>query len=355
MRPADNLGPLEGYHSPQVAVTVRLNTNESPYPPPAGWVAALAAEVGRTDFHRYPDRRAGALRAALGELHGVGPDRVFAANGSNEVIQTLLLTYGGPGRAAAVFEPTYAMHSQIARVTSTAVALGSRQPDFALDLTEVKRVLEALGPALVFLCSPNNPTGRLDPPEVVAEVLELVEGSAGGGLVVVDEAYGQFSSWSALTMVERDRPLVVLRTFSKTWAMAGLRLGYLVGPPAVVEALEARALPYHLDVLKQVAGRLALSFRAEMEARVAAIVAERCRLVAALEPLAVEVTPSEANFVLFRPLHRPAGAVWAALVERSVLVRDCSGWPAVEGCLRVTVGTPGEDDAFLAALGEVLA
>jgi len=338
-----------GYHSPQVDVAVRLNTNESPYPPPRAWVEALAEAVTGIDFHRYPDRGATALRAGLAELHGVRPEQVFAANGSNEVLQILLLAYGGPGRTAAVFEPTYALHSHIARLTGTAVVTGRRSPEFTVDLGEVGRVLAGHAPAVTFLCSPNNPTGRADPPEVVAEVLDLAP-----GLVVVDEAYGQFAPWSAVGLVGDDLGLAVVRTYSKTWSMAAARLGYLVGPAPLVAELEARALPYHLDAVKQAAGCLALRFRAEMEARVTAVAAERDRLAAALDRLAVQTWSSDANFILFRPLSRPAAEVWQGLLERSVLVRDCSSWPGLAGCLRVTVGTPDEDDAFLTALEEVL-
>lgn len=345
----DDLGLVEGYHSPQVAVDVRLNTNESPYPPPQAWRDDLRDLVASIPFHRYPDRAATALRAALAELHEVRPDQVFAANGSNEVLQSLCLAYGGPGRRVAVFEPTYALHSHIARITGTAVVEGERLSDFTLDLDEVRRVLSDAQPEITFLCSPNNPTGRVEPAEVVHAVLD-----AAPGLVVVDEAYGQFSSWSALSLVADDVPLVVVRTFSKTWSMAAARLGYLVGPAEVVAGLESVSLPYHLDAVKQAAGRLALRYRSEMEARVKALVDERDRLAAALAGLPVETWPSEANFLLFRPSTRPGGEVWQALVDRSVLVRNCSTWPRLEGCLRVTVGTPEEDDAFLAALTEVL-
>jgi histidinol-phosphate aminotransferase len=348
-RVRDDLGGVEGYHSPQVAVDVRLNTNESPYPPPAAWREAFLDELAALPLHRYPDRRAGALRTAIGEQHGVGPHQVFAANGSNEVLQALCLAYGGPGRAVAVFEPTYALHSHIARVTGTAVAVGERRADFGLDLAEVERVLADAAPALTFLCSPNNPTGTVDPAEATAAVL-----AAAPGLVVVDEAYGQFAPRSAIGDVSDDGSLVVVRTFSKTWALAGLRLGYCVAPAGVVEDLERVTLPYHLDAAKQLAGRLAVRYEAEMRARVAALVAERQRLATALGALPVDTWPSGANFVLFRPRHRPGGEVWQGLVERSVLVRDCSAWPRLDGCLRVTVGTPEEGDAFLAALGAML-
>jgi histidinol-phosphate aminotransferase len=310
----------------------------------------LLEELATIPFHRYPDREATALRTAIAELHGVSPAQIFAANGSNEVLQSLCLAFGGPGRTAAMFEPTYALHGHIARLTGTAVTVGERRDDFSLDLEEVRRVLDASAPALTFLCSPNNPTGRIESADVVGEVVEQVP-----GLLVVDEAYGQFAPWSALDLVSDDRALVVVRTYSKTWSLAALRLGYAVGPSWLVAELEKVALPYHLDVVKQAAGRLALRFRPEMDARVAALTGERERLVQRLAALPVDTWPSGANFVLFRPRDRSGDAVWEALVERSVLVRNCSSWPRLEHCLRVTIGTPEEDDAFIAALTEVLA
>jgi len=349
IEPRVDVALMAGYHSPQVEVDVRLNTNEAPQPPPQAFVDALAERVRAVEWHRYPDRSATRLRGRLAALHGVDPSWVFAANGSNEVLQTLLLAYGGPGRTAAVFEPTYALHSHIARVTGTDVAVGERADDFTVDLDEVRRVLAEARPAVTFLCSPNNPTGTVDPPEVLAAVL-----AEAPGLVVVDEAYGQFAPRSALADLAADRPLVVVRTFSKTWSMAAARLGYCVAPPEVIDALDKVVLPYHLDAVKQAAGEVALDFEAEMHARVAALVEERGRLVARLSELAVDVFPSGANFVLFRPRGRGGRDVWQGLLDRSVLVRDCSSWPRLDDCLRVTIGTPGEDDAFLAALEEVL-
>jgi len=346
----DDLAELEGYHSPQVTVDVRLNTNESPFPPPAAWREAFLEELAATAFHRYPDREALALREAIGALHGVGPDQVLVGKGSNEVIQALCLAYGGPGRTVAVFEPTYALHSHIPRITGTAVAVGERRADFTLDPREVERVLAESRPAIAFLCSPNNPTGRIDGPEVAEAAL-----ATSPGLVVVDEAYAQFSPSSALSLVSSDGPLVVTRTFSKTWSMAACRLGYLVGPAAIVAAAGKVMLPYHLDAATQIAGRLALRYTAEMEARVAALVSERTRVAGALVSLPVDTWPSEANFLLFRPQQVDGPTAWKGLLERSVLVRDCSSWPRLDGCLRVTIGTPPENDTFLSALTEVLA
>jgi len=346
----DDLSLVEGYHSPQVDVAVRLNTNESPYPPPDAWRAALLDELKTLPFNRYPDRDATELRTAIGELHGVAPENILAANGSNEVIQALCLAFGGPGRAAAMFRPTYLMHSHIARITGTEVVEGERTEDFELELGEVERVVRDAQPALTFLCSPNNPTGRLEPEGVLDSLIGLAP-----GLVVVDEAYGQFAPRSAVERMADGVPLVVIRTFSKTWSMAAARLGYLVAPAEVVRAVEAVLLPYHLDAMKQAAGRLALRFKAEMETRVAMIVEERGAVTQALAELPVDTWPSGANFILLRPRQKDGQQVWEELLERSVLVRNCTGWPRLEGCLRVTVGTSAENQAFLTALREVLA
>ena len=346
----DDLRALEGYHSPQVDVDVRLNTNEAPYPPPDAFRDALASELSRVEWHRYPDRAATALREDLAASAGVDPSQVFVANGSNEVLQTVCLAYGGHGRWAVDFQPTYLMHGQIAEIAGTSVHHGRRAADFSLDLDEVRSVLAAKAPAITFLCSPNNPTGMIESPDVVRETAALAP-----GVVIVDEAYGQFADWSALELVDEDRPLVVTRTYSKTWSMAAARLGYLIGPSWLVAELEKVVLPYHLDTVKQIAGRVALRFESEMEDRVKQLVAERERLVAAMADLPLEQWPSGANFILFRPTSKPGGEVWQGLLDRSVLVRDTSSWPGLDGCLRVTVGTPDEDDAFLSALTEVLA
>ncbi|MEM7340043.1 MAG: histidinol-phosphate transaminase [Actinomycetota bacterium] len=352
----DDLATLAGYHSPQIDVDVRLNTNEAPGPPPPGFGEAVADAVRAVAWHRYPDRGAGSLRTALAGLHDTTPARVFCANGSNEVLQTILLAYGGPGRTVATFEPTYAMHSHIARITGATNVVGERADDFTVPPSELRRVISEGQPAVTFLCSPNNPSGTVETAEAIEDALEQVE--ALGGLLVVDEAYGQFAPWSALELVDESRSLVVTRTFSKTWAMAGARLGYLVGPTWLVEELDKVVLPYHLDTVKQLAGVAALTFVDDMDRRVAGIVEERGRVHQHLVDLGAEVWPSGANFVLFRP--RPGAdpdagrAVWQGLVDRSVLVRDTSGWDRLGGCLRVTIGTREDNDRFLAALAEVL-
>ena len=347
--PRDDLVALEGYHSPQLDVSVRLNTNESPYPPPADFVDRWVDELRRAPLNRYPDRGAWDLRRALGRHLEQPVERLFCANGSNEVLQTLLLTYGGAGRCAAMFEPTYALHSHIARITGTGVVVGERRADFSIDPDAARALVEEHAPKIVFVCSPNNPTGTVEPAATIEALLDATD-----GLVVVDEAYGEFAPWSALELVRDDRPLVVVRTYSKVWSMAALRLGFAVAPPWVVEELEKVVLPYHLASATQIAGRLALELGDEMTDRVDRLVAERERVAAQLAAVdGITCYPSGANFVLFR-VTGDGHALWTKLVEQGVLVRDFSRWPRLDDCLRVTIGTPGENDAFLAALRESL-
>lgn len=348
--PRPDIAALEGYHSPQLAVSVRLNTNESPYPPPREFVERWLDGLARVPLHRYPDRQATSLRGALGEFHGHDPDRIFVANGSNEVLQTLLLAYGGQGRRAAVFEPTYALHSHIARISGTEIVVGTRQSDFSIDPIQARRLLVESKPSVTFICSPNNPTGTVETGELLDAVIE-----ASPGLIVVDEAYGEFTATSALSRVSDALPLVVVRTYSKVWSMAAVRLGFAIGPRWVIAELEKVVLPYHLSAASLLAGEIALEFAAEMTERVGTLVAERERLASGLDALpGVVAYPSGANFILFRP-PGDAHAVWRSLVDRGVLVRDFSAWQGLEGHLRVTVGTSQEVEIFLTALGQVVA
>lgn len=346
----DDLVALSGYHSAQLDVSVRLNTNESPEPPPEEFRRDLAAHVESLDWNRYPDRGATELRQALADHHGVGPQNIFVANGSNEVLQTVLLAWGGPGRSVMTFEPTYAMHGQIARVTGTGVIEVERQHDFTIDADAAIAEIEAHKPIVTFLCSPNNPTGLVEPRDLVERVLDTVRPF---GLLVVDEAYAQFSNWSALSLFEEDSPLIVTRTFSKTWAMAAARLGYLIAPAWVTERLNTAILPYHLDAVSQTAGSTALDFESDMQARVARLVEQRGVIQNGLSDLGIEFWPSHSNFVLFRP-EGDGATLWQQLVDRGVLVRNCASWPRLDGCLRVTVGSEAENGAFLEALSAIL-
>ena len=265
---------------------------------------------------------------AIAELHHVHPDQVFAANGSNEVLQTLLLAYAGAGRRVVTFEPTYQMHGHIARLTGSTVVEGERGADFRLDArSAVDLIARDVSRSVTFLCSPNNPTGLVEPASNVQKVL-----AAQPGLLVVDEAYGQFADWSALTMLDESTPLVVTRTFSKTWSMAASRLGYLVGPSWLVAELDKVALPYHLDAAKQIAGRLALQFTDEMDAPCRTqIVAERERISATLGDAGGRRVSQSARTSSSSDLApNRAGDVWQELLDRSILIRDCSSWPRLD-------------------------
>jgi histidinol-phosphate aminotransferase len=347
--PREQIQAMAGYHSPQVDVPVRLNTNESPFPPPDGWVEALSQVVSSIEWNRYPDRSAEKLRDVIAARHGVDPSMVFVANGSNEVLQTILLTYAGHGRTVATFEPTYQMYAQIARVTGAEVVVGERRADMTLDVHEIERVMQKNKPSVTFLCNPNNPTGLVEPRENLDVLLQQAT-----GIVVVDEAYAEFADWSAMDLVAENRPLAVTRTFSKTLSMAALRVGYVVAPTWMVEQLNIAVLPYHLDSFKQAATIAALSFTKEMEERVLLIKSERTRIEERLSAHNIQVWSSGSNFMLFRPQSRPAKQVWEALLNDGVLVRDCSSWARLDGCLRVTVGTPEENSLFLQAITKAL-
>lgn len=346
----DDLADVEPYGAPQLDVAVRLNTNETPWPPPAAFTEQLAKRVGALALNRYPDRRAWALRAALAERFGLSPAHVWAANGSNEVLLQLLQAYGGAGRRVLTFRPSYSMYPELARTTATGHVEEDLDEGFRLTATVARDAVARHDPDLIVLASPNNPTGLSVPPDMVRAVHD-----AGRALVVVDEAYGEFAAagpaGSALTLIDELERLVVVRTFSKAWRLAGLRLGYLLGPAWVVEDVRKVRLPYHLDAMTQEAGLVAVELATEVTAHIDAIVAERERVRAGLVALEVEAFASDGNFLLLRT---GVTDLFERLLARGVLVRDFSHVPRLEGCLRVTVGTPEENDAFLEALSTVL-
>ncbi|MFI7124276.1 histidinol-phosphate transaminase [Nonomuraea sp. NPDC050153] len=347
----DDLRGKSPYGAPQIDVPVRLNTNENPYPPSPELVADLAEAVRASagELNRYPDRDATALRADLAAYlgHGLTTAQVWAANGSNEVLQQILQAFGGHGRTAIGFEPSYSMHPIITSGTSTEWIAAGREDDFSIDPGKATAAIEELQPDIVFLASPNNPTGTAQPLETIEAVL-----AAARGMVVVDEAYAEFAregTPSALTLLPEHPRLIVTRTMSKAFAMAGTRLGYLAAHPAVVEALLLVRLPYHLSTLTQAAARVALRHRAELLGTVDALRRERDETVAWLRSKGLAVADSDANFVLFGrfPDRRK---VWEGLLERGVLIREV-GPPQ---WLRVSIGTGEEMAAFRAALEGVL-
>ncbi|MEV7094705.1 histidinol-phosphate transaminase [Amycolatopsis sp. NPDC051045] len=341
------------YGAPQLDVPVRLNTNENPYPPPPELVADVAEAVRAeaAELHRYPDRDAVALRQDLADYLSVSTRvvlseaNVWAANGSNEVLQQILQAFGGPGRSALGFEPSYSMHPIISSGTRTEWVPAPRRADFTLDTAAAAAVIRERRPDVVFVTSPNNPTGGSIPLAGLREVLD-----AATGIVVVDEAYVEFSAQPSAVELLADYParLIVSRTMSKAFAFAGGRLGYLAAAPAMVDALQLVRLPYHLSRLTQAAARAALRHADATLDSVHKLAAERDRVVEALAGLGYDPVPSDSNFVLFGRFSSPADA-WKSYLDAGVLIRD----PGIEGHLRVSIGTPEENDAFLEASKEV--
>ncbi|MFC5198707.1 MULTISPECIES: histidinol-phosphate transaminase [Streptomyces] len=352
----DELRGKSPYGAPQLDVAVRLNTNENPYPLPEPLVERIAERVREAarDLNRYPDRDAVQLRTELARYltrtggHRVGVENVWAANGSNEVIQQLLQTFGGPGRTAIGFEPSYSMHALIARGTGTGWIAGPRDEDFTIDPAAAERAVAEHRPDVVFLTTPNNPTGNALPRETVVALYEAAQ-AARPSMVIVDEAYVEFSHGDSLLPLLEGRPnLVVSRTMSKAFGAAGLRLGYLAAHPAVVDAVQLVRLPYHLSAVTQATALAALEHTDILLAYVERLKGERDRLVTELRAIGYEVTESDANFVQFGRF-ADSHEAWQKILDRGVLVRD----NGVPGRLRVSAGTPAENDAFLDAVREL--
>lgn len=346
----EDLADLAPYGAPQLDVPVRLNTNETPYPVPQAVLDEMADAVRGLQLQRYPDREVVELREALALHAGHGFEGTWAANGSNEVLQQLLMAFAGPGRSALVVEPTYAMHSLIARVTGTRLITRVQPRETAIEPKVAAELVADAAADLTFWCSPNNPTGELSSLETIAAVC-----AAAPGLVVVDEAYGEFGSSRAADLLPDHPNLVVTRTFSKAFRMAGLRLGYLLADPTVVDGVRIVRLPYHLSAVTQAMALRALAHVGEVMDHVVVIERERERVAASLGALpGVEVLPSDANFLCFSTGVEPK-RLWRGLLDRGVLIRDVSGYPTLDRHLRVSIGTAEENDAFLAALAEELA
>lgn len=351
----DELRGVQPYGAPQLDVPVRLNVNENPYPPSVSVAADMARAVAEVaaGLNRYPDRDAVALRADLAAYltaegtAGIGVDNVWAANGSNEIMLQLLQAFGGPGRTVLSFTPTYSMYPEYARDTHTAWVAGRRADDFSIDVPHALDQLARHQPSVVLLASPNNPTGTALGVDVIQTIC-----AAAPGMVVVDEAYAEFrraGTPSALSLLPAHPRLVVTRTMSKAFALAGGRLGYLAAAPAVVDAMRIVRLPYHLSAVSQAVARVALANADELLAKVAELRADRDVTVDWLRSLGLRAADSDANFVLFGEL-ADRHAVWQQLLDRGVLIRETGP----DGWLRVSIGTPEEMAAFRAALEEAL-
>ncbi|WP_327140870.1 histidinol-phosphate transaminase [Nocardia sp. NBC_01327] len=343
----DNLRGKSPYGAPQLTVPVQLNTNENPHPPSKALIddVAESVRVAAAELHRYPDRDAVALRtdlaAYLTRQTGIALDvsNVWAANGSNEILQQLLQAFGGPGRTALGFVPSYSMHPIISEGIDTEWIEAKRNGDFSLDIDYAVMVIGDRHPDVVFVTSPNNPTGHSIP---IADLERILE--AAPGIVVVDEAYAEFSDVaSAVSLIDRfPAKLVVSRTMSKAFAFAGGRLGYLAAAPAVIDAMLLVRLPYHLSVVTQAAARAALRHAGETLGSVHELAAQRDRVMAALRALGYDVVPSNANFVLFGRF-ADAPRAWQHYLDEGVLIRDVG----IPGYLRTTIGLAAENDEFL--------
>ena len=351
----DDLVGVEAYGAPQLDVRARLNVNENPFPLPVAVAEALGAAVADAarGLNRYPEREALELRAALAtylrheSVCGVDGDHVWAANGSNEVMHHLFLAFGGPGRTALTFDPTYSMYPEYARDTFTRLVTRPRREDFSIDIDDAVATIEDVRPTLVVVASPNNPSGTA---MTLEDIRALGRASLSVGAVfVVDEAYAEFrrtGTPSACTLLPELPNLVVSRTMSKAFAMAGLRLGYAaVADTRVIDALRVVRLPYHLSAVTQAAAIAALAHADVLQAQVALLRDERDRLAAWLAEQGYTVIPSDANFLLFGRF-ADREAVWRALLDQGVLIRATGPKP----WLRVSIGTPDENAMFKDAL-----
>jgi histidinol-phosphate aminotransferase len=351
----ENLRALSPYGAPQVPAQASLNTNENPYSPSPALQKAITDAVAKVavELNRYPDRDANVLRTKLAdyinELSGtkISADNVWAANGSNEIIQSIFLAFAqGP---VLGFTPSYSMHPLIAKVTGAQWIDGKRNADFSLNISSAIVEIEKHKPTLTFITTPNNPTGgaiTIDEIQLLADACKAV-----GGLLVVDEAYAEFSQEkSAVTLIANNSHVLVIRTMSKAFAFAGARVGYLVSDVAVKDAMMIVRLPYHLSALTQAAAQVAIDHRAELLGGVARIIAARESVVLALHDMGLTTITSSANFVLFSGFKQEAPQLWAALLEKGVLIRDVG----LSGYLRVTIGNEAENTLFVSALKELI-
>ncbi len=351
----DDLTSLSPYGAPQVPAEATLNTNENPYAPSPELAQAIADRVHRvaTTLNRYPDRDATVLRTALGKfinsLSGTNfaADSIWAANGSNEIIQSLFMAFGD--RGAVGFTPSYSMHPLIAKVIGVTWKDGGRRADFTLDTNKAISEITANTPALTFITTPNNPTGTL---LKLGEIEELAKATSQvNGLLVVDEAYAEFSSEaSAVTLIDKYPNLVVIRTMSKAFAFAGARVGYLVANPEVIDAMYLVRLPYHLSAITQAAAEVALEYQGELLGTVSTLIESRKQVVTALVAMGLQVAPSSANFIIFSGFNLEPAQIWRQLLDRGVLIRDVG----LLGHLRMTIGNEAENQKFISALKEIL-
>ena len=349
VRPAaPQLAGLEPYDPKYLPAEAFLSANENPSDVEAALRAEIVREIRRTALNRYPDPLANDLRDLIAEANGLDRDQVLVGNGGDELLFDLALAWGGPGRTFLNLPPTFSVYANNAQLTNTRIVEVARRADFSLDEEAVLARVAAGDIDYVIVTSPNNPTGERAPEDFVLRLLDATD-----ALVVVDEAYFEFSRRTLRPYLESHENLLILRTFSKAFSLAGVRVGYVLGHAHVIRELVKVRQPYSVDALSQAAARVVFANRATFEPGIAAIIEERDRLMRGLLTLpGVTPFPSDANYILFRM--EGADAAWAFLYERGILVRDFSHAPLLEGCLRVTVGTPEQNDGFLAALRDFI-
>ena len=347
-----NLRELSAYGAPQLPADAVMNTNENPYAPSPALAQAIANRVSEValTLNRYPDRDAVVLRTKLADfingLSGTDFDssNIWAANGSNEIIQSLFMAFGGG--TALGFTPSYSMHPLIAKVTQVQWLNGKRRDDFTLDVDSAIEQIQRDKPTLTFITTPNNPTGS----SLTIDEIEKIARST-SGLLVVDEAYAEFSDEkSAATLIKKYPHVVVIRTMSKAFAFAGVRLGYLVADRAVIESMFLIRLPYHLSALTQAAAEVAIDFKDELLGTVAQLRADRNRVAQELTDMGLTVIPSASNFLLFSGFDMSSAQLWQDMLDRGVLIRDVG----LLGYLRVTIGNEAENNKFLSTLSACL-
>jgi histidinol-phosphate aminotransferase len=331
-------------------VPIALNVNENTHEISEDILVDIIQRIAVSlrDINRYPDREFTALRELLATYvgHDLTAENIWAANGSNEILQQMFMAFGGPGRKALSFSPTYSMYSLIAQSTDTQYVEVPRLERYEIDVDLVTRAIAEHKPDIVIICSPNNPTGTPVELEVIEEAYAATD-----GILVVDEAYSEFSlnENSALSLLEGRPRLVVSKTMSKAFAFAGARLGYLAADAAVCDAMRLVRLPYHLSALTQAAAEAALTHSTQMLATVADIRDQRDRFYVAMQDLGLDPYRSDANFVLVGGIANPT-KTWQDLLDRGILVRDIG----IPNTLRITAGTESETTAVIEALTELL-
>lgn len=344
------IAALDGYTAPPQSARVKLNQNESPFDLPGALKQKISRKIAELDWHRYPDAASRRLRERIARATGWKPEGVIVGNGSNELIQWTVTAAVETGASVVIAAPTFSLYrSQVVFRGAQPVEVSCAGPG-PFDTTALLGAVEEHSPAAVFVCSPNNPTGRTLPASSLEKLCRATD-----GLVIADEAYHHFSDQDYRPLLERHDNLVLLRTFSKAFGLAALRIGYLLAAPELVREVDKVRLPYNLNVASALAAEELLDDQKTVSERVDVIVGERARLVRELKSVkGLTVTPTEANFILCELARVAPASLVGELLNRDILIRDVSSYRGLEQCVRVTVGIQTENDELLRALPKAL-